>query len=136
LKVVIAAISATATISSRTVANSGVAVAAGIGGGVTMATSYLWGVLAFGEIPANVLLSVFGMLLAFIGGFGIASCVPIAERFLAEKAEKIKVKCSCLLTVTLTHSLNCSPTHSTTHTNSPTYTYSLLTNFLTQSLTC
>lgn len=58
----------------------GVAVAQGIFSGSGILTSYLISIFAFNEIPTNIPLSVFGIILLIIGVCGIAFCNKLAEK--------------------------------------------------------
>jgi glucose uptake protein GlcU len=57
--------------------NIGLALGQGVWGGIAILVSYLWGVVAFGERPSNVALSVMGVCVLICGVSVIAFCEPI-----------------------------------------------------------
>lgn len=61
------------------VKNLGLALAQGVFSGAAIITSFLWGLIAFGESPKTVVLSVFGLVLIVAGIFTIAFCKTIAD---------------------------------------------------------
>lgn len=56
----------------------GVALAQGIFGGLAIVVSYIWALLVFKDMPSNIFVSIFGMIVLVTGIVGIAWCKLIA----------------------------------------------------------